>query len=207
MQPAPLRRVPPKGRISPFEPQEKDMTETTRHDRIFLQVCDDDGEYERRGDITWCQDRIHDTDVEYIRKELHDQQISERDAQLLKNADLLGEAADALDHMEKQNVMLLDALINARHALQLANDTPNGPICDTIWMMHSQETLFDFMDATIARAKDATADLAGLVVCDAKPAAFVIEGDQDGHKDLDFLFSVIDPLPVGTKLYVVKEKS
>ena len=48
---------------------------------------------------------------------------------------------------------LLAALIEARHALQLANDTPNGPIVDTIWMMHRPETLFDFMDAMIAKAR------------------------------------------------------
>lgn len=47
---------------------------------------------------------------------------------------------------------LLAALIEARHALQFANDTPNGPIVDTIWMMHRPETLFDFMDAMIAKA-------------------------------------------------------
>lgn len=59
-----------------------------------------------------------------------------------------------LANAQKQNVELRDAFINARYALQLANDTPNGPICDTIWMMHSMETLFDFMDATIAQTKE-----------------------------------------------------
>jgi hypothetical protein len=48
---------------------------------------------------------------------------------------------------------LLEALIQARHALQLANDTPNGPINDTIWMPHIPETLFDFMDSAIAKAR------------------------------------------------------
>jgi len=48
---------------------------------------------------------------------------------------------------------LLAALIEARHVLQLANDTPNGPIVDTIWMMHRPETLFDFIDSMIAKAR------------------------------------------------------
>lgn len=50
---------------------------------------------------------------------------------------------------------LLAAMIEARHALQFANDTPNGPISDTIWMMHRPETLFDFMDAAIEKAQSA----------------------------------------------------
>ena len=54
----------------------------------------------------------------------------------------------------KQRDDLLTAIVDARHALQFANDTPNGPIIDTIWMMHGRnETLFDFMDAAIASVK------------------------------------------------------
>lgn len=44
---------------------------------------------------------------------------------------------------------LLKTLIEAREALQFANDSPKGPICDTIWMMHRPETLFDFLDVAI----------------------------------------------------------
>lgn len=44
----------------------------------------------------------------------------------------------------------MDDLSEAREALQFANDTPNGPICDTIWMMHRPETLFDFMDEALS---------------------------------------------------------
>lgn len=47
---------------------------------------------------------------------------------------------------------LLAALIEARHALQFANDSPGGPIVDTIWIMHSPGTIFDFLDAAIAKA-------------------------------------------------------
>jgi len=37
-------------------------------------------------------------------------------------------------------------IIEVRETLQFANDSPNSPICDTIWMMHRAETLFDFID-------------------------------------------------------------
>lgn len=36
-----------------------------------------------------------------------------------------------------------------RNALQFANDTPGGPICDTIWMMDQPQTLFDFIDEAL----------------------------------------------------------
>jgi len=45
------------------------MSELTKHDAIFLQVCDDD-EDPWCGEVTWCQDRIHDEDVKYIRADL-----------------------------------------------------------------------------------------------------------------------------------------
>ena len=166
------------------------MTETTRHDRIFLQVCDDDGEYERRGDITWCQDRIHDTDVEYIRKELHDQQISERDAQLLKNADLLGEAADALDHMEKQNVDLREALKDKS--------------------LYCSEEFCSNQDEFCCRQKQnealaATADLAGLVVCDAVPYGYLYEAENDNGFILTNELDGAEPNQNWTKLYKARK--
>jgi len=51
------------------------MTETTRHDRIFLQVCDDD-DSEWCGEVTWCAERIHPEDVKYIRADLVEQQLA-----------------------------------------------------------------------------------------------------------------------------------
>jgi len=51
------------------------MTESTKHDTIYLQVCDDD-ESEWCGEVTWCQDRIHDEDVKYIRADLVEQQLA-----------------------------------------------------------------------------------------------------------------------------------
>lgn len=42
-------------------------------------------------------------------------------------------------------------LVEVRESLQFANDSPNGGIDDTIWMMHSSapETVFDFIDAAL----------------------------------------------------------
>jgi hypothetical protein len=40
MQPAPLRRVPPKGRISPFEPQETDMKTNEEYRRLEQQLAE-----------------------------------------------------------------------------------------------------------------------------------------------------------------------
>lgn len=44
----------------------------------------------------------------------------------------------------------VQALVEIRRALQEANEKPNGPICDTIWMPGRPETLFDFIDEAIA---------------------------------------------------------
>lgn len=47
---------------------------------------------------------------------------------------------------------LRKVLIDVRNALQLANDTPNGGISDTLWMPDQPETVFDFIDAAMAAA-------------------------------------------------------
>ena len=42
-----------------------------------------------------------------------------------------------------------EILRHAREALQLANDTPGGPITDTIWMLHDPQTVFEALDEAI----------------------------------------------------------
>lgn len=59
-----------------------------------------------------------------------------------------------LKELEAENARLRDVILQARHAMQFANDNPNGWINDTIWMMHSPETLFDFMDSAIDMFKN-----------------------------------------------------
>ncbi|WP_434513820.1 hypothetical protein AB6Q56_14665 [Dechloromonas sp. ARDL1] len=56
--------------------------------------------------------------------------------------------------LNRQRDLAVEALEKSREALQFANDSPGGGIVDTIWMMHSPETLFDFMDATISTIKE-----------------------------------------------------
>jgi hypothetical protein len=51
---------------------------------------------------------------------------------------------------------LRKVLIDVRQALQFANDSPGGGINDTIWMMHTPEMLFDFIDAALAQPESAT---------------------------------------------------
>jgi hypothetical protein len=52
-----------------------------KHDLIFLQVCDDE-DSEWCGDVTWCQDRIHEDDVEYIRADIVAEQLAAKDAEI-----------------------------------------------------------------------------------------------------------------------------
>ena len=79
-----------------------------------------------------------------------EQQIAIRDAQLLKNADILGEAADALDNKDKQIVMLRTALVNAHEF-----------IGDSV---ESYETAKQRIEAL-----SATQDFKGCIICDAEP--------------------------------------
>lgn len=55
--------------------------------------------------------------------------------------------AEAVEPYRKDAERYLKTLIAVRHALQLANDTPNGGITDTLWMPDGTETIFDFIDA------------------------------------------------------------
>jgi len=48
---------------------------------------------------------------------------------------------------------LRKVLLDVRHALQFANDSPGGGIIDTLWMMHDAETVFDHIDAALGLAE------------------------------------------------------
>jgi hypothetical protein len=45
---------------------------------------------------------------------------------------------------------VLSELRAIREALQFANESPGGPITDTIWMLHRAQTVFDALDECIA---------------------------------------------------------
>ena len=57
--------------------------------------------------------------------------------------------------LHEANQAMMEALKEAKEVLQFANESPNGPINDTIWMMHRPETLFDFLDAAISKGEQA----------------------------------------------------
>ena len=57
-----------------------------------------------------------------------------------------------LEKAERDAEYRLDTLKEVRETLEVANVTPNGPINDTIWYSNC-ETLFDFMDAAIAKER------------------------------------------------------
>lgn len=58
------------------------MSESTKHDIIYLQVCEDE-ESEGLGKVTWCQDRINNDDVKYIRADLVKQQLADSQKQIV----------------------------------------------------------------------------------------------------------------------------
>lgn len=61
-------------------------------------------------------------------------------------------AAQEIERLRKEVAGLRETLANTRQAIERANTTPNGPICDTIWY-DNHETLFDYMDAAIDAMK------------------------------------------------------
>ena len=87
-----------------------------------------------------------------VRIFVNNQPFFERDFPIRDGDTLNLDADHALGDLKRQRDELLAAMIEAREALQFANDTPHGGISDTIWMMHRSETLFDFLDAAIAKA-------------------------------------------------------
>ena len=86
--------------------------------------------------------------------------MSTQQPEALRLADILdggsrqfnAEASAELRRLHALSTELLADMKAARQSLQVANDTKNGPINDTIW--HGEaETLFDFMDYAIAKAE------------------------------------------------------
>ena len=65
-------------------------------------------------------------------------------------------AAAEITRLRAEAEALRKALQDVREALHLENEKLRGPICDTIWMPHGAETLFDFLDAALDATKGTT---------------------------------------------------
>ena len=55
--------------------------------------------------------------------------------------------------LQSKMVKVTGQLVMIRESLQFANESPGGPINDTIWMMHTPSTLFDYIDDVIEGTK------------------------------------------------------
>ena len=70
------------------------------------------------------------------------------------------------------------ALQQIRLALEVANNTPDGPVRDTIWMPDAVQTLFDFIDEQLeTMAPEAAHDANEAVIVAA--AAFLDAWEND----------------------------
>lgn len=85
------------------------MSESTKHDAIYLQVCDDE-DSEWLGHVTWCQERVHESDVKYIRADLVDA-LRQQLAAALAAIKMKDEAIEYM-HKEKCDYMTLNNLGN-----------------------------------------------------------------------------------------------
>ena len=59
------------------------MTESTKHDAIYLQVCDDE-DSEWCDTVTWCQSREHESDVKYVRADLVESLRQQLSAEIMR---------------------------------------------------------------------------------------------------------------------------
>jgi hypothetical protein len=132
-----------------------------KYDIIYLQVSDEetDEEYYDPDDTTWCQDRIGGQDIKYIRADLVEQQLAERDKQIVA----LHEHAKAI-----QGHMNLYRLFSCE-----GSDS---------YDLECAEKNLDKVNEH-AKALDATADFAGCIICDAEPVA-VADGSFNHNCEL-----------------------
>jgi hypothetical protein len=75
------------------------MTKQTKHERIFLQVCD--GGY-CGFDNTYCEWRVNEDDVEYIRADVVAEQLASKDAIARHEADCAEAYKAEADELRRQ---------------------------------------------------------------------------------------------------------
>jgi hypothetical protein len=75
--------------------------------RIWLQVGDDlephETDFAALTDVTWCQDNVHSTDIEYVRADRHDDLVAANEAQSQRITRLEAELAAAKAQLPPQH--------------------------------------------------------------------------------------------------------
>jgi len=86
------------------------MSESKEHDRIWLQTCGDPCS-EWNGEVTWCQDKIHDDDVGYVNAKLYAEVEQQRDELLAALKDTYWQLTSARPVGEPFSLTLIEAVI------------------------------------------------------------------------------------------------
>jgi len=112
------------------------------HKRIWLQYHDED--------ITWCQDQINDTDVEYVRADIATQASAATIERLkevaFQSQNAAIDLAKKLDSLEAENARLREALHMMDEVTPVTERifTDNGTYCSVVepatWVKHADGT-------------------------------------------------------------------
>jgi hypothetical protein len=174
-------------------------SELVKHHDSLADKCDElreqlaEREQERRGVIAESK-MLHPLWLERPKEELLDT--------LRFQAAITAALLEETDSYQKQNVLLREALLVHAHQIENNNGRSFRTCCD---VPHSKP---HHPDCLTGKALDATADLAGLVVCDAVPVMKVIRNEagqimaqsgDGGYFDIS--------THVGKSFYLAKEKS
>jgi hypothetical protein len=129
------------------------MTKQTKHDRIFLQVCDDE-DSEWCGEVTWCEDRIHPDDVKYIRADIATGYCKTVDDLRTIAVDACNKAWVEIDDLKQQLAEREKQIVVLRNHMA--------------WAL-SHYSLRVGAGAYLEKALASTDDLSGYILCDAVP--------------------------------------
>jgi len=100
------------------------MSESTKYDAIYLQMCDDENS-EWCDTVTWCQDRVHDSDVKYIRDDL----VESLRQQLTAMTEYANKRNTVALDSESQIVQLRDQVTLLREDLEFLLTCKHGEFC------------------------------------------------------------------------------
>ncbi len=143
------------------------MSESTKHDAIYLRLCDDE-DSEWYDTVTWCQNREHESDLKYVRADLVEslrQKLAAAQAEIERKMGAGKFVVEQLADSQKREVMLRDAL---EFAISIIG--------------HPDDSGTKYLQEALA----ATADLNGLILCHAEPIGYKHE-TADGLSCLNTL--------------------